>query len=610
VSVVAVDSRRADQEQATTDLPSVAVVIPNWNGVEHLPDCLASIAALDYPVDRYEVIVVDNGSSDSSRELLAADHGSARLIPLDENLGFAEACNRGAQATDAECVAFVNNDMRVDPSWLMELISLYEPDAGYVCVAGVILDWDGGHVDFVDGSVNFHGRAHQPHFGKPVADALIEDGRDLLFACGGSMLVGREIFLELGGFDPDYFAFYEDVDLGWRLWVTGHRVRLAGKARSFHRHHGTASSIAIHQRQLMHERNALLTLLKNVSDENLGAVLSAALFLLVERSVIRSGSDRRAFDVGVPAEETETVPRVALAGLHAVSDTLADLTRVLERRREIQRRRERSDEEIFALFRHPFAPAVRNDGYLEASLELRAALGLDRLFTRQRPTQLLVVGTGDSKRLHQIARDAAVFAPVVYAAPSVASVPDVVAVSVDGDDQLEELIAESDLVLTSGMSVHAGTLAARTLGVLVVDLDGGDGEPHPGLLKRGDVFLCSSPESRDVWLETLDRRGRKTGSERGSPLVVVVPNENGPERSGVLRSIIEEPWIWTEGRLRSGQPALPQDALVLLRHWRERYQAASSPAGVARAMWHRLPRVVRKPIRRAFKRSASSGGDA
>ena len=200
-------------------LPSVSILLVNFNGRDHLGPCLESIAALDYPSDLIETILVDNASSDGSLDLLASTYPWVKVLPQDTNLGFAPAVNLGAASGSGDVVALINNDMRVDPGWMRAMVAAYDPAEGFVCVAGTILDWDGEHLDFGGATINFHGFGHQPGFGTPIADANIVDGRVLPFACGGSMLVSRDVFVELGGFDPEFFAYFEDVDFGWRLQV-------------------------------------------------------------------------------------------------------------------------------------------------------------------------------------------------------------------------------------------------------------------------------------------------------------------------------------------------------------------------------------------------------
>src|SRR5438046_1967306 len=103
--------------------PHVSVVIPNYNGMEHLEECLSSLARLDYPADRCEVIVVDNASTDGSAKFIRKRFAAVRVFELLENRGFAAACNRGAHDAHGAVVAFLNNDMRVDPNWLRELVA-------------------------------------------------------------------------------------------------------------------------------------------------------------------------------------------------------------------------------------------------------------------------------------------------------------------------------------------------------------------------------------------------------------------------------------------------------------------------------------------------------
>jgi GT2 family glycosyltransferase len=557
-----------------TSAPTVSIVVPNWNGARHLPDCLDSLAKLDYPAGLVETIVVDNGSRDESRELIAAHYPDVRIVRLDSNVGFAAACNEGARTSRADYVAFLNNDMRVDRSWLRALVDSIDPTAGYVCAAGVILDWEGARLGFAGGWVTFEGQAGQEHMLEPLQEALIVDGRELPFACGGSMLVERSLFLELGGFDPAYFAYYEDVDFGWRLWLSGYRVRLAGRSRCFHRHHATGLGVPLFKRMLMAERNALFTLIKNVGDQQLASLLAPALFLLVKRATAAAGTQRDAFEfANADIREEETVTRMGLARLHAANDVVAALPELLERRRDVQGRRRRDDAEIFALFGRPFAPLSHEESYVEASVSLRAAFGLDRFFTRQQATRVLVVG-GESARLQAIARDASAVADVAFVSPGRSS------------DVIEELLAESDLVIADAATEHAETIAKKAVGILAVDLGAG-AEVDRQLAGRVDVFLAASAGVRPPSVDD-ERRD----------VIVVVP---GSDDSGDLRALLREPWAW--GRGYRDRIAVPEDLQQLLRVWRERYHREGGRARAVRAIRRILPRDVEKLFRRLLRRS-------
>jgi GT2 family glycosyltransferase len=558
-------------------MTTMSVVIPNWNGEHHLRDCLDSLQRVDYPAENLEVIVVDNGSTDGSRALLAAEYPSVRVVPLEGNLGFAAACNEGARRAKSECVAFLNNDMHVDAGWLRGLAAGFNRALGYVCVAGVILDWEGERLGFAGGWVTFHGQGGQEHYLEPMKEELVEDGRDVPFACGGSMLVERKVFLELGGFDTSYFAYYEDVDLGWRLWLSGYKVRLAGSARCFHRHHSTGSMIPLHRRMLLSERNALCTLIKNVGDENLAQILTPTLLLLVKRSLLSMGSAREPFAVDSPdADETELVKRSGLAPLHAAADVLADLPQLLDRRRDVQRRRKRDDGEIFDLFGRPFALMSHDEGYVEASLTLRAAFGLDRLFTKQRVTRALVVD--GSERLRALAQRVAIFSEVALVSPG------------KDDEVLRELLAESDMVLVDAATAHAPAIAKQTAGLLLVDLGDGHTRPDPDLLRRGDVFLASSndvpPPAHDL------------------AVIVVSPED---ERLSSLRDILQQPWRWRRESSRPGALAVPEDLQQLLRLWREHYHRTGFGRRVLQLLRRILPSPVERSLRRLLRRPRLAG---
>jgi GT2 family glycosyltransferase len=578
--------------------PSVTVVIPNWNGAHHLRDCLNSLAQLDFPRDRLDVIVVDNGSTDESLELLRTSYPWVASVALGQNLGFAEASNRGAAQAGSECLAFLNNDTRVDPGWLTHLVSQYDPKNHYVCVAGAILNWDGDQIDFVDGWINFHASADQQYLGVSTDETLIVDGSDMPFACGASMLIERKVFLAVGGFDSRYFAFFEDVDLGWRLWLTGHKVRLSAQARSFHRGHGSASGLPLHQLVFLWERNPLLTLIKNVSDEHLAATLAAATLLLVHRAQIASGSARSAFVVGAEDRASdEVVSRTGLAGPHAVADLMEGLEDVLAERRRIQQMRRRSDEEIFELFQRPFAPVLRDAAYLEGSLRLRAALGLDKPFTRQRIVSVLVISPNESNRMRVLAQSASTFASVVFASPSPpARLPGVNISVTRGESHLAELLAQSDCVVIDAVAGAGEFVAQKSRGLVAVDLaDVAGSKPNPGLLRRADLFFCRSEQARAGVIRDLESNSHGLATGEAARRVIVLPDE-GEGQKRVLQAVIREPWRWQRDVGSPAGVAVPEDLQLLLRTWREHYMRIGRTRRVARAVWRRLPTQVQRAV--------------
>ncbi|HBY97183.1 MAG TPA: hypothetical protein DEP84_25105, partial [Chloroflexi bacterium] len=325
--------------------PPVDVIIPSLNGRDHLALLLPTLAALDYPRDRLALIVVDNASEDGTPEWLAARWPAVCVLRAERNLGFAAACNWGARSSRAEYVAFLNNDMRVAPEWLGGLLA---PIADrVVCTGGTILSWDGQRVDFVEGALNWYGRAFQRDQGLPYRAERYADPRPLPFACGGSLLIHRETFLQVGGFDEDFFAYFEDVDLGWRLWLLGYQVWFAPQSVAYHRLHATGVHLGIARRYALSERNALWTMFKNLEQPTLDRLLPGALLLQTERAL---GLAALLPDEIEAAEGNLTVAAPAAAIWAAQEEALAALPAVEHKRASIQSRRTLSDAEFFALF--------------------------------------------------------------------------------------------------------------------------------------------------------------------------------------------------------------------------------------------------------------------
>lgn len=423
--------------------PKVAVLVLNLNGRDHLRTCLPALDAQVYP--NRDIVLVDNGSTDGSLEYVRSAHPGVRVIALGSNRGFAGAYNAAVAEVDAELVAFLNNDTRVEPGWLSELVAAGQRNDASV-VASRILDWDGRRIDFVGGELAFNGHAWQTRHGEP-ADAAEERERALLFACGGSMLVSRRVFLDAGGFDEDFFAYFEDVDLGWRLSVLGERTVLAPKAVTYHRLHGTSGTMAIAPRLRLYERNALAAIFKNYEDETLARVLPAAVALTMYRALVDTGLPPEMFRLGGPRPpELSTISAMSLARLIAIEDFGRWLPALAQRRAAIQRRRRRADSELFPLFERPFRLHQVDDKYDKAAQALLRDFGIQDVF--------------ESRRTSPPTR-APMPAPTVLAAPEMPTIS-VVIPTVLGDVHLPTCLD----------AVRAQEYPLDRVEVIVVDNDG------------------------------------------------------------------------------------------------------------------------------------------
>lgn len=361
-------------------LPSATILVLNYNGRAHLEQCLPSLAALDYP--GVSVTVIDNGSSDSSLAYIARHHHGVHVLPLGSNRGFAPAYNIAVRQATSDVVVLLNNDTRVASTWLRELIDTLERHQA-AAASSCMLDWDGGHVDFAGSLPTFIGHAWQVDHGHPVGRAYGEV--PLLFGCAGSLAVRRQAFLDVGGFDDDYFVYFEDLDLGWRMSLAGMSTVLSPKAITYHRLHGTASGWGLTLRMRMYERNALFTLFKNYGDEALRRVLPAALVLTLARALKYEDLDDGTIQFGRRSPAHLSLPPRVVSTLLALEDFARALPALAHKRRHVQALRRVDDEALFTLFPEPLKLHDAGDAYREAAQALIHDFGIAELFGLSAP---------------------------------------------------------------------------------------------------------------------------------------------------------------------------------------------------------------------------------
>ena len=186
--------------------------------------------------------------------------------------------------------------MWVQPELLHGFLEALGSGNDVVAAGAKILNWDGTSIDFAGAGLHFAGMGYQEGFQQPVEPDRFAEIKPILFACGGAMIIERETFLDAGGFDEDFFAFYEDTDLGWRLWILGHEVVFAPRAVVHHRHHGTTRGLADYRKLVLYKRNSLASVYKNYSDANMGRMLAAAVLGTVDGAVT-SATQRGALNI-------------------------------------------------------------------------------------------------------------------------------------------------------------------------------------------------------------------------------------------------------------------------------------------------------------------------
>lgn len=201
----------------------VSVIIVNYNGKQYLEKCLASLSDIKY--DNYEIILVDNNSDDSSVEFVQKNFSPVKIIQLDSNHGFAEPNNIGVKNAKGDLLLFLNNDTVVEPDFLGELVSAMSDPKTAICQSMLLkpngdVDSSGDFIDSI--GVTFS------TFEK------ITETREIFSAKAASMLVRRDIFERLGGFDEKFFVSFEDIDLSWRARILGYKILINPKSIVYH----------------------------------------------------------------------------------------------------------------------------------------------------------------------------------------------------------------------------------------------------------------------------------------------------------------------------------------------------------------------------------------
>lgn len=211
----------------------ISVVIPNWNGEAILPTCLDSLRAQTYR--DFEVLVVDNASTDGSRALVRERYPEVRLLELPENRGLTGGVNVGIREARGEHLAFLNNDTEAHPQWLAALAQALEehPEAGTVASKMLLYD----RRDIIHSAGDFYRRDGIPgNRGVWQADQKAYSQPGWVFgACGGAMAVRRTMLEDVGLLDEDLFMYCEDVDLAWRAQLAGYRCWYEPRAVVYHR---------------------------------------------------------------------------------------------------------------------------------------------------------------------------------------------------------------------------------------------------------------------------------------------------------------------------------------------------------------------------------------
>ncbi|MBC6983612.1 glycosyltransferase family 2 protein [Caulobacter sp. 17J80-11] len=266
--------------------PAVSVLIVAYESGPVLARCLSALKAQTF--QDFEILIADNGSRDGAAQTAAAADPALRLLEFGENLGFAEANNRAAQAARGRWLALLNPDAFAEPDWLEALVAAAEAQPDVRCFTSLqVAEHDPAVLDGAGDAMTLAGVPYRAGYGRARPERV--PAGEVFAACGAAMLVERALFLDVGGFDKAFFCYCEDMDLGYRLRLRGERVRLVPDAVV--RHVGSSTLGARSDFALWHGvRNRLWTYVKNTPPLLLAVTFplhAAAVAALVAGSVLK-----------------------------------------------------------------------------------------------------------------------------------------------------------------------------------------------------------------------------------------------------------------------------------------------------------------------------------
>ena len=302
-----------------------AVVILNFNGEDLLPLFLPSVVLYS---SKAEVIVADNASTDKSVQIIERDFPSVKVIQLDKNYGFCGGYNRAIEVVDADYCVLLNSDIEVTPGWLDPLVELLDIDPDVASVQPKILSYThknkfehagaaGGFIDSL-GYPFCRGRI----FNYVEEDrGQYDDEREIFWSTGACMIIRTRIFKDLNGFDEDFFAHMEEIDLCWKLHRRNLKVMYSGKSKVYHLGAGTLG-YGSPKKTYLNFRNGLSLIYKHLGAGEL-------IYKLPLRIVLDWVAALR-FALGKDSAHTTAI-------LNAHRDFFANIRRDKQKRREIRK---------------------------------------------------------------------------------------------------------------------------------------------------------------------------------------------------------------------------------------------------------------------------------
>lgn len=246
----------------------VAIVVLNWNGASLLKKLLPRIIEHSKGA---QVYVIDNGSTDESIGVLSSEFKDVHLVQLNKNYGFTGGYNIGLKEIKADIYCLLNSDVEVTANWLLPIVDLFKKDAKVAVAQPKILDYyNRTSFEYAGAAGGFIDRLAYPFCRGRIFQEIEEDSgqyddtSEIFWATGACMFISSKVFWEIGGFDDDYFAHQEEIDLCWRIKRNDYKVMYSPMSNVYHMGGSTLSNMNP-KKTFLNFRNSLFNILKNTS---------------------------------------------------------------------------------------------------------------------------------------------------------------------------------------------------------------------------------------------------------------------------------------------------------------------------------------------------------
>ncbi len=250
-------------ETQTIGRVKAAIVILNWNGEEHLKEFLPSV--VQHTPEWVDVVVADNGSTDGSLRLLADEFRGVKVVALDRNYGFAAGYNETLKRIAYDYYILLNSDVEVTPQWCEPIFETLRDNPDIGAVSPKILSFnEPSKFEYAGASGGYIDILGYPYCRGRILKSIEEDHgqydtpQDLFWVSGAAFGVRGEVFEQMGGFDADFFAHMEEIDLCWRMQLRGYRVRIIPQSKVYHLGGGTLSTDSPGKIYLNHRNNLVM----------------------------------------------------------------------------------------------------------------------------------------------------------------------------------------------------------------------------------------------------------------------------------------------------------------------------------------------------------------